>query len=75
MNTIIETRKEGVNILCLYDLTTNDRLYLNAWLFAFGINETDRIKLCHSLYEEGELLFSNIKHHITVHCKKKKYGY
>lgn len=69
MKTILETGKDGVQRLSLFDLTPKDSLYLNAWLFAFGINDTERSEGRRKLFEEGELLFSNIKHHITIHCK------
>lgn len=69
MSTMLEMGKDGVNILCLYDMTRYDIRYLNAWLFALGLNETERKSKCSMLFEDGELLFSNLKHHLTIHCR------
>ena len=69
MKTLLETKENGVNMLTFSDVTRKDLMFLDAWLYVFGFDATERKITTNALFEDGVLLFSNLKHYITIYCR------
>lgn len=70
MTMEIRNAKSGVRNLVLKNIGLYDREFLFAWLYALDVLYPEHERVFRHILEKGTYSFSNIKHKVSVFCRK-----